>query len=56
MDVRVLGNTAVLTGRINVKTINNGSEMTAKLALLHVYAKRKGHWEMIAHQSARVAQ
>jgi len=54
MDVRLYGNMAVLTGKINVKTVNNGQETPAKLVILHVYAKRKGNWELVAHQSARL--
>jgi ketosteroid isomerase-like protein len=56
MEVRLYGSIALLTGAASVKVISDGNEASMKLALLHVYAKRKGKWEMIAHQSARLPQ
>jgi ketosteroid isomerase-like protein len=56
MDVRLYTSFALLTARVSVKAISDGNEVNNKLALLHVYVKRKGKWEMVAHQSARLAK
>ena len=56
MEVRLYGKFAVLTARIGVKTLSNGQPTPMKMSILHVYEKRKGQWQLIAHQSARLAQ
>jgi len=46
---------AMLIGRVDVLTLGpNNSKVPATLAILHVFAKRHGQWQMIAHQSAKV--
>jgi ketosteroid isomerase-like protein len=57
MKVKLYGNFATLFTRARVESVNNGTQQVKLyLALLHVYAKRNGRWQMIAHQSARLAQ
>jgi ketosteroid isomerase-like protein len=46
--------TAITICRAKVKTNNNGQASDARLSFLHVFANRKGHWELVAHQSARL--
>jgi ketosteroid isomerase-like protein len=55
LQVRVYGSTAVVTGRAQVKTQSKGQENTVELRFLDVYVKRKGKWQMVAWQSARLA-
>jgi ketosteroid isomerase-like protein len=56
MKVKLYGRFATLFTRARVVSVSEGREMKNSLALLHVYAKRKGQWQMIAHQSARLPQ
>jgi ketosteroid isomerase-like protein len=56
MEVRMYGKFALLTGKISVKVLSNGQPTPMKMSILHVYEKRKGQWQLIAHQSARLAQ
>lgn len=46
--------TAIAIARASVVTVSNGKESPANLSLLHVYVKRGGHWQMVAHQSCKV--
>ncbi|MCS7043600.1 MAG: nuclear transport factor 2 family protein [Bryobacteraceae bacterium] len=42
--------------RALVVTLQQGKETPMNLALLHVFVKRGGQWQMVAHQSARLPQ
>lgn len=46
--------TAIAICRASVVTMSNGKESPANLSLLHVYVKRGGRWQMVAHQSCKV--
>lgn len=46
--------TAITIARAAVITVSGGKENPANLSLLHVYVKRGGRWQMVAHQSAKV--
>jgi len=54
--VQVLtADTAITIGRINVVTLGpNNAQTPATLAFLHVFVKRNGQWQLVAHQSAKV--
>jgi ketosteroid isomerase-like protein len=56
LKVRVYGSTAVVTGRAHVKAISKGQEVSIELRFLDVYVKRKGKWQMVAWQSARLVK
>ena len=56
MQVRVYGSTAVVTGRAQVRAKTKGQENAFELRFLDVYVKRKGKWQMVAWQSARLAK
>ena len=53
IDVRVYGKTAVLTAFVDVKMVKQDS---FRVRTLQVYVERNGHWQMAAHQSARLAR
>lgn len=55
-EVRLLSkDTAITTGKVNVVTLGaNGAQTPATLAFLHVFVKRHGQWQLVAHQSAKV--
>jgi ketosteroid isomerase-like protein len=40
--------------RAMVTTMQNGKPNPMDLAMLHIYRKKGGQWQMIAHQSARI--
>lgn len=54
--VQVLGKDSAITiGKVNVVTLGaNGAQSPATLAFLHVFVKRHGQWQLVAHQSAKV--
>lgn len=55
MDVRLYGNTAVLTADAQIATsMNGGAPAPAHLHWLHVYIFEGGHWQLVAHQSLRL--
>lgn len=55
MDVKLFGDTAILTARARFKVLADGRQIDNDLAYTHVYQKAGGKWRMIAHQSARMA-
>ena len=56
LEVRVYGNTALVTGRASVKVKSRGQDVNNELRFLDVYVKRQGRWQMVAWQSCRLAQ
>jgi uncharacterized protein (TIGR02246 family) len=46
---------AIAAIRARVTTINDGKPNPMKMALLHVFQKKGGQWQLRAHQSARLA-
>lgn len=56
MDVRLYGNTAVLTATAQIETSQKGGSVApAHLRFIHVWVLRNGHWQLVAHQSLRLA-
>ena len=56
MDVRLYGNTAVLTATAQVETSQKGGSATpAHLRFIHVWIMQNGRWQLVAHQSLRLA-
>ena len=56
LHVRVLGNTAVLTGAYAVRVSDvrmQPEPFDIDILILSVYARRAGHWQQIAWQSTR---
>lgn len=56
MDVKLFGDTAILTARAQFKVLVSGNQVNNDLAYTHVYQKTNGKWVMIAHQSALMAK
>jgi ketosteroid isomerase-like protein len=55
MDVRLYGNTAVLSATAQVETSQKGgSPSPAHLRFLHVWVLQGGRWQLVAHQSLRL--
>jgi hypothetical protein len=55
LHVLVYGHTAVLTGRTGISAVNDGKNTEVSIKFLEVYEKRNGQWQMVAHQSTRIA-
>ncbi len=54
VDVRVLGDSAVLMSKSRLSIKMNGQEQKFEVRFLRVYVKRKGAWQMLAHQATRI--
>jgi ketosteroid isomerase-like protein len=55
MDVRLYGDTAVLTATAQVETSQKGGKVhPVHLRFIHVWVMKNGRWQMAAHQSLRL--
>ena len=45
---------AFVAARVDVRIVSGGKPVDMKVSLLHVYVKRQGRWQLVAHQSARL--
>ena len=55
MEVRLYGNTAVLTATAQVETSQKGGPVSpAHLRFIHVWVNQGGRWQLVAHQSLRL--
>ncbi len=55
MKVRVYGNTAVITGKVDVAGTMAGKDTKAQLMFTRVYVKKSGQWQSVAFQQTRVS-
>ena len=54
MKVRVYGNTAVITGKADVKGTLGGKDATGQIMFTRVYVKKGGRWQSVAFQQTRI--
>jgi ketosteroid isomerase-like protein len=54
ISAKLFGDTAVVNVRANFRVLADGRQINNDLAYTHVYLKRDGEWQLIAHQSARM--
>lgn len=54
MEVRVYGNTAVLSATAQIETLQGGKAGPAHLRFIHVWVQKGGQWQLVAHQSLRL--
>jgi ketosteroid isomerase-like protein len=54
VDVRIYGDTAVISCRDDAKWLYAGREISGIYRTLHVYAKREQGWQLVAVQSCPV--
>ncbi|MBL8227594.1 MAG: nuclear transport factor 2 family protein [Bryobacterales bacterium] len=54
MSVKVVGNTAIVNVTGMLKVTTRGTRGEVKVCFLHVFVKRGGAWQLLAHQSARI--
>ena len=55
MKVRVYGNTAVITGKADVKGTLGGKDTNGQIMFTRVYLKKNGTWQSVAFQQTAVA-
>jgi hypothetical protein len=55
LHVMLYGHTAVLTGRSDISAVNDGKDVEVATKFLEVYVNRDGRWQMVAHESTRLA-
>lgn len=53
-EVRLYGNTAVLTSGLKMHTETRGMDQTASFRVIHVWVKQNGRWQLAAHQTTRL--
>lgn len=56
VNVRVYGNTAVVTGRATVKGRDRDQDISGQTRYTRVYVKQPGGWRLVSHQITPVAQ
>ena len=56
VQVRVYGDTAVLTGRTDLQVVNAGKELQFPMRITVVYVNHGGQWQMVTYQSTRLPQ
>ena len=54
MDVKVVGNTAIVQGSDTEKSTTKGKDSSGKYAWMDVFAKRDGKWQAVRSQTAMV--
>jgi ketosteroid isomerase-like protein len=55
VKVRLYGKLAIVHSLVRIRSVSDGSVYDGKLRLLRIYEKGRSGWQMIAHQSTRVA-
>jgi uncharacterized protein (TIGR02246 family) len=56
VNVRVYGDTAVITGVATQKGRDKGKDISGQIRFTRVYVKRNGQWRIVAGHASRVAQ
>jgi ketosteroid isomerase-like protein len=55
VDVRVFGDTAIVMSKPRLSITMGGQDQKFEVRFLRVYVKRKGAWQLLAHQATRLA-
>jgi ketosteroid isomerase-like protein len=55
MKVRVYGNTAIVTGKADIKGTLAGKDATGQAMFTRVYVKKGSRWQSVAFQQTRVS-
>jgi ketosteroid isomerase-like protein len=56
VQVRVYGNTAVVTSHATLKGRRQGHDISGQYRGIDVYVNRRGRWQVVAAQATRIAQ
>lgn len=52
--VRVYGDTAVVNTRVRMTGSTKGQPFDNQLMMIHVWVKKQGRWQLVAHQTTRL--
>jgi len=55
-EIRVFGDTAVVTGRVVLKVVYSGKESSGPYRFMNVWVKMQGRWQIVANQITPIAQ
>jgi ketosteroid isomerase-like protein len=55
INVRIFGNTAILTARDSAKWIYKGRTLEGQYKVIQVYAERENRWQLVAVQACPIA-
>ncbi|HWQ31412.1 MAG TPA: nuclear transport factor 2 family protein [Blastocatellia bacterium] len=55
IKVRIYGDTAIVTCKAAIRLLNKEQSVSFTARLIHVYVRQGGRWQMVAHQSTRLA-
>jgi hypothetical protein len=55
-NVRVYGNTAVVTGKTTSKVHDRGADTSGQAYFTRVYVNQNGRWRLVANHSSRITQ
>ena len=53
-NVRMYGDTGVITGRGTMRVLYQGTPMSLVLSFIEVHVKSEGRWQLVAYQSTRI--
>jgi ketosteroid isomerase-like protein len=53
-QVRVYGDTAVVNASAEIRSVTDGKPNELHLRMLHVFVRRNGRWQLVAHQSVKL--
>jgi hypothetical protein len=53
-NIRVFGNTAVVTGKTTSKVTDHGVDTSGQVYFTRVYVKQMGRWRLVANHTSRV--
>lgn len=56
LNIRVYGNTAVVTGRSNQKGVENGKDYSGDYRFTRMYVRQNGRWLTVALQATAIRQ
>jgi len=54
INVRVYGNTALVTCHWQVNVMSAGNKVNTNARYLHVYVRQNNRWQLVAHQATRL--
>jgi ketosteroid isomerase-like protein len=54
MKIRRYGDAGVVTAKVRMRGSTKGTPFDNQLQILHVWAKKDGRWQLVAHQTTRL--
>jgi ketosteroid isomerase-like protein len=53
-NVRLYGNIALISSHVRIQVTAGGHDQSVHACFLHVWAKKNGRWQMVAHQATKI--